>query len=142
MSQSQEHLLEKINTFLKQKDTAALATHGNEIRVSPVKYYMDVNHNIFIHSNGGDKFNNIEKNHNVCLLVSTEFEEDLNKIKGVQVFGHCEVGENGSPLFAEAERFCPWELFDNNSTIIKVTPDYMVYKDGINEDGSKQVWRS
>ncbi|MFP4698014.1 MAG: pyridoxamine 5'-phosphate oxidase family protein [Eubacteriales bacterium] len=139
MSQSQEHLHEKIHTFLRQKDTGALATTGVEMRVSPVKYYVDERSNIYIHSDGGKKFDNIQKNHNVCLLISTEFSEDLNKIKGIQVFGHCEVGENGSSLYEEAERFCPWN-HDNDTTVIKITPDHIVYKDGITEDGSKQVW--
>ena len=140
MSQSKHHLEEKINRFLKEKDTGAFATHGNDIRVSPVKYFVDEKNNIYIHSNGGSKFSNLERKSEACLLISTEFGDDLNRVKGVQIFGHCEIGENGSPLYEEADRYCPWN-YDLDSAVIKLTPDQIVYKDGITEDGSKQVLR-
>lgn len=139
MSQTQEHLREKIGTFLKQKDTAALATHGVQLRVSPVKYFIDDRLNIYIHSEGGAKFDNLEKNNEVSVLVSTEYATDLNKIKGIQVFGHCEIGENGSSLYEEAERYCPWN-HDLDTAVIKITPERIIFKDGITEDGSKQTW--
>ena len=139
MSQSKEQLRNKILSFLKEKDSGALATEGIDLRVSPVKYYIDEKMNIYIHSAGGEKFKNLEKVNKVCMLICTDFINNFDKIKGVQIFGYCEIGENGSSLYEEAERYCPWN-HETDMAVIKLIPDRIIYKDGISEDGSKQTY--
>ncbi|PRX29790.1 pyridoxamine 5'-phosphate oxidase [Orenia metallireducens] len=136
-------LKETIINFLKKKDTGALATSGIETRVSPVKYFLGEGLDIYIHSNGGSKFKNLEKNKEVCLLVSTEFYGDYETIKGVQIFGQAEIGQEGSNLHHEAEQYCPFEhMGDEGGYIIKINAKKAIYKDAVDGSGEKSIWKA
>ena len=110
---SARELEDAIAEFLLAHDTGYLGTVGDDVpRVSPVRYFADEDFNVYIHSKGGSKFANLAKNTNACLLVCTEFIDDLTKIRGVQVFGDAEVGNSGDPQFEMAEELCPWDHDD------------------------------
>lgn len=84
---SAEELKILISEFLKEHKSGSLATCMNNIpRSSPVQYFIGEDMNIYILSAGGEKFNAIKSNPNVCLLVNTDYI-DYRQIKGVQIFG-------------------------------------------------------
>ena len=69
---AQQQLFQEILDFAQSKDTGALGTMGPAgLRVSPVKYFVDDELNLYIQSKGGSKFTNLAANDQVCLLVST-----------------------------------------------------------------------
>ena len=54
---TQTQLKEAILTFAQGRDTGYLGTVGPDgVRVSPVRYFMDNDLNVYIHSKGGTKF--------------------------------------------------------------------------------------
>ncbi|WP_051412202.1 pyridoxamine 5'-phosphate oxidase family protein [Halonatronum saccharophilum] len=138
---SEQDLKMDIIDFLKAKDTGALATSGRDTRVSPVRYFLGEGMDIYIHSDGGSKFDNLEVNNQVCFLASTEFYGDYQTIKGVQIFGNAEIGDLNSTLYKEGEKHCPFEHGEEVDKIIKITPKEIVYKDGVDGDGEKHRWR-
>jgi uncharacterized protein len=141
---SPAELKNKITSFLSEHIDGALATCMNNIpRSSPVQYFMGDDMNIYILSAGGDKFNAIEQNPNVCLLVNTEYIA-YRKIKGVQIFGKATTSMQDSSLKDEARKFAPdLYLFDkekNNLNVIKIVPKEIVYLDSLREgDRTKQI---
>lgn len=136
-------LKQKIKSFLNEHSLASLATCGNNMpRCSPVQYFTGSEMNIYVMSCGGDKFNNIQDNPNVCLLVNTEYL-DYKKIKGVQVFGRAHTSLKHSELIDEAKEFAPHkqllEIQKDYINIIKIVPDEIVYLDALNGDRTKQI---
>ncbi|WP_018249029.1 pyridoxamine 5'-phosphate oxidase family protein [Orenia marismortui] len=137
-----EEVKQKVIEFLKKKDTGALATSGADTRVSPVKYFLGEDLDIYIHSDGGSKFDNLRQNKDVCLLVSTEFYGDYKTIKGVQVFGQAEIAKSDSSLYQEAEKYCPFNHMSGEGYIIKITADRAVYKNSVDGNGEKNIWKA
>src|SRR5690606_28649325 len=89
-------LKEAILAFAQGRDTGYLGTVGPDgVRVSPVRYFMDNDLNVYIHSKGGNKFINLESNPNACLLVATPFQDDFYQVQGVQLFGPARIAEPG-----------------------------------------------
>jgi uncharacterized protein len=137
-------LIMRIRSFLSEHLDGALATCMNNIpRSSPVQYYLGEDLNLYILSAGGDKFNAIESNPNVCLLVNTEYIT-YRRIKGVQIFGKATTSNQDSDLFSEAKGFAPDPyLIDreqNNLKVIKIVPDEIVYLDALRKaDRTKQI---
>ncbi len=77
---SQVELQNAILEFARERDTGYLGTSGpSGVHVSPVKYFVDPELNIYIHSRGGTKFDNVAVNQRVCLLISTPFADDFHQ---------------------------------------------------------------
>lgn len=142
---SAEELKILISEFLKEHKDGSLATCMNNIpRSSPVQYFVGDNMNIFILSAGGEKFNAIATNPNVCLLVNTEYI-NYRQIKGVQIFGTATTSLMDSDLFHEAkEQYSDQYVMDNERdlNVIKIVPEEVVYLDSLGDgDRTKQVLR-
>jgi len=141
---SPNELKQKIIGFLREHKEGSLATCMNNIpRSSPVQYFLGDDLNIYIQSAGGEKFNAIRQNPNVCLLVNTEYI-NYRKIKGVQIFGTATTSLDDERLFAEALRHCPepWLMNSegNKLNIIKIVPTEIVYLDSLQDgDRTKQI---
>lgn len=133
--------------FLKEHKSASLATCMNDIpRSSPVQYFMGEDMNIYILSAGGEKFNAIQQNPNVCMLVHTEYI-NYRQIKGVQVFGRAVTSVEKPTLFEEAKDFCPdVYLMDQERDrikVIKIIPNEIVYLDSLEHgERTKQILRN
>ena len=141
---SLDELKSNITNFLKEHKAGALATCINNIpRSSPVQYFLGESLNIYILSAGGDKFNSIAENPNVCLLVNTEYI-NYRKIKGVQIFGKAVTSLHDSSLLEEAKKYAhdPY-LIENekdNLKAIKIVPYEIVYLDSLESgDRTKQI---
>lgn len=122
-----EHIIE----FLKEHREASLATCLNNIaRSSPVQYFLGEDMDIYIFSAGGEKFRAIAENHNVCLLVNTEYI-NYRRIKGVQIFGKARTSDEDKFLMDEAQIYTPdpylFESKRSDLKIIKIVPEEVVY---------------
>ena len=126
--------------FAQTRDAGALGTTGPAgLRVSPVKYFIDDELNIYVQSRGGSKFANLEENDHACLLVATEFRDDYHQIEGVQFFGRADVLKPLSTEHAEATKLCPWP-HDAKARLIKIRCDRAVYVDRLSHENLKQEW--
>ncbi len=136
---TQTQLREAILDFAQKRDTGYLGTTGPDgVRVSPVRYFVDNDLNVYIHSKGGQKFTNLQYNPQVCLLVSTPFHDNFHKVQGVQLFGTAQIAEPGSQLYATAEELCPWQHPDD-TRLIYIRVERAVYVDRVT-DQIKQEW--
>lgn len=141
---SGEELREHIEGFMMEHRSASLATCKDNIpRSSPVQYFMGKDLNVFITSAGGEKFDAIAKNPNVCLLVNTEYI-NYRRIKGVQVFGKAVTSMEDPELFTESKVYCPEPCYMEHEKdrlkIIKIIPEKIVYLDSLEDgDRTKQV---
>ena len=132
-----------ITDFLKERSQGSLATCVDQVpRSSPVRYYLGNNMNIYILSAGGEKFNAIEQNPRVCLLVNTDYV-DFRQIKGVQIFGRAITSLQEPHLFNEAQQQCKmleerkYQL--HGLMVIKVLPEEIVYLNSLGDgDRTKQ----
>lgn len=133
-----------IINFLREHIDGSLATCMNNIpRSSPVQYFLGKDMDLYILSAGGEKFNAIAQNPNVCLLVNTEYI-DYRKIKGVQIFGTAATSMQNKDLYTEAKGFAPdpylMDREKNRLHVIKIVPSEIVYLDSLHEgDRTKQV---
>lgn len=142
---SAEELKIMISEFLKEHKDGSLATCMNNIpRSSPVQYFVGDNMNIFILSAGGEKFNAIGENPNVCLLVNTDYI-NYREIKGVQIFGTATTSLKEPMLYSEAKEQNPMEYVMDNERdlkVIKIVPEEVVYLDSLGDrDRTKQILR-
>ncbi|NLM13118.1 MAG: pyridoxamine 5'-phosphate oxidase family protein [Epulopiscium sp.] len=141
---SSEELRECIEDFMLEHRSASLATCKDNIpRSSPVQYFMGKDLSVFIVSAGGEKFDAIRTNPNVCLLVNTEYI-NYRKIKGVQVFGKATTNIEVPEIFEEAKAYCPepflMEHEGNRLKVIKIIPQKIVYLDSLEDgDRTKQI---
>lgn len=142
---SAEELKILISEFLKEHKDGSLATCINNIpRSSPVQYFVGDNMNIYILSAGGEKFNAIAENSNVCLLVNTDYINH-REIKGVQIFGTATTSLKDSMLYSEAKEQHPTQYVMDNERelkVIKIVPEEVVYLDSLGDgDRTKQILR-
>lgn len=142
---SAEELKVMISEFLKEHKDGSLATCMNNIpRSSPVQYFVGDNMNIYILSAGGEKFNAIAQNPNVCLLVNTDYI-NYRQIKGVQIFGTATTSLMDNILYNEAKEYYPDQYIMDNERelkVIKIVPEEIVYLDSLGDgDRTKQVLR-
>lgn len=141
---SPQALREDITRFLMEHKDAALGTCLDlKPRTSPVQYFLGEELEIYILSAGGEKFEAIKANPNVCLLVNTEFIT-YRRIKGVQIFGRATTSQEDHHLLEEAMRYSPMESSMNidqeQLKAIKIIPEEIVYLDAIESgDRTKQV---
>ncbi|ABR49251.1 pyridoxamine 5'-phosphate oxidase-related, FMN-binding [Alkaliphilus metalliredigens QYMF] len=139
-------LRDHIIGFLKENKDGALGTCMNNVpRTSPVQYFLGEELDLYILSAGGDKFNAIKDNPNVCLLVNTDYL-DHRKIKGIQVFGKATTSLHEKSLQQEAMKFVPNpHLMDQrikDLNVIKIVPEEIVYLDALETgDRTKQILR-
>ena len=137
---TQVELQKAIFEFAQGRDTGYLGTCGSGgVHVSPVKFFIDRELNIYIHSRGGTKFDNLAVDDQVCLLVSTPFADDFHEIKGVRLFGKAKVAEPNSQLYEMAEELCPWE-HSEDVRLIHVQVTGAVYVDRLHGRDIKQRW--
>ncbi|TYQ18112.1 UNVERIFIED_CONTAM: putative pyridoxamine 5'-phosphate oxidase family protein [Acetivibrio alkalicellulosi] len=141
---SSEELKGHVLDFLSEHKEGALATCMNNIpRSSPVQYFLGKETDIFILSAGGEKFEAISQNPNVCLLVHTDYL-DYRRIKGVQIFGRAVTSLQDKNIVSEAKQ-CMSDAYilDKDSDklkVIKIIPSEVVYLDSIKVgDRTKQV---
>ena len=140
-------LRENITEFLQEHMDGSLATVRNNIpRSSPVRYFIGDDMEIYILSAGGEKFNAIKENPNVCLLVNSNYL-DHRKIKGVQVFGKAVTSVDDRDLYHEAIGYAPdpflMEREQSHLQVIKIVPDEVVYLDAIKEgQRTKQILKA
>ena len=143
---SHGELKREILDFLNEHKSASLATCMNNIpRSSPVQYFIGNGMDIYILSAGGEKFDAIEGNNNVCLLVNTEYLT-YKKIKGVQVFGKASTSISNEQLIDEAMKYCSDSYllkYERDLVkVIKIVPDQIVYLDALGGDRTKQILRN
>lgn len=137
-------LKEHIMVFLKEHKEGSLATCLNGMpRSSPVQYFVDDNMDLYILSAGGEKFNAIHQNPNVCLLVNTNYIT-YKRIKGVQIFGKATTSIEDPGLFEEAKRHYPEAYMMDHERhhlkVIKIIPHKIVYLDSTEDgDRTKQI---
>lgn len=137
---TQLQLRNAILDFAQGRDTGYLGTSGpGGVHVSPVRYFMDQDLNVYIHSRGGTKFENLATNEQACLLVSSPFQDDFHEIKGVQLFGKAEVIDPDSQLYKKAEILCPWEHPDDVKLICLKTTE-AVFVNRLSGEDIKQKW--
>jgi hypothetical protein len=96
---SREELEKEIIDYLGKKQPCTLATCGNDgwPRVSVVDYVND-GLTIYIFSEGGDKFKNLEENNRVGIGIGTGSK--AMKTRGINIGGIAEVYDDESPEFA------------------------------------------
>lgn len=136
----QQELEEEIHRFIQKQDTGALGTRGPAgLRVSPVRYFIDSERNLYIQSDGGSKFTNIEADNTVCMLISSPFDGDSRRIRGVQLFGQAEVLEPDNPRYAALIELSPWPAH-KRSKLIRLHCKHAVYVDRIGYKDLKQEW--
>ncbi len=85
-------LLAEIEKFIMAHNTCALATGcGDFIRCTPIEYnYYD--RKFWLFSEGGMKFNALEKNKNVCLAIYDGYD-GFGQLGGMQISGTAELVE-------------------------------------------------
>lgn len=143
---SSNELKNQIIEFLRDRSQGSLATCVGDVpRSSPVRYFLGREMNIYILSAGGEKFNAIDRNPNVCLLVNTDYV-DFRQIKGVQVFGKAVTSLREPNLFEEARQQCreldTVEHEKRDLMVIKVIPQEVIYLDSLGDgDRTKQILR-
>lgn len=133
--------------FLQEHMDGSLATVKNGMpRCSPVRYFIGDDMEVYILSAGGEKFNAIKENPNVCLLVNSEYL-DHRRIKGVQVFGKATTSLSEPDLYHEAIGYAPdpflMEREKSQLRVIKVVPEEVVYLDALKDgDRTKQTLKT
>lgn len=138
---SQRELREAILSFAEKHDTAALGTTGPAgVRVSPVKYFLADDLNVYIPSRGGSKFDNLAVNSQVCLLVAEPFQDNCEQIKGIQLFGTAQVFSEETEEYTIATNLCPWD-YPSKAKLIRVFLERGVYVDRLKGEDIKQEWR-
>lgn len=137
---SGKELEHEIIDYLGKKHPCSLATCGQDgvPRIS-VMDYMNAGLIIYIMSEGGDKFKNIEENNKVAVGIGTS-AKTIMSVRGVNIWGVADVFTDDTPEFAKGlELFSPF-LQDIEKTIgepvkmpkgkmrlIRVTPTKITY---------------
>jgi hypothetical protein len=138
---SKEKLEKAVIDYLEKKHPCSLATCGKDgnPRISVVDY-MNEGLIIYILSEGGQKFQNIQENKNVAIGIGTSTRTSLS-VRGLNLWGTTEVFDDTAKEFAHAlELFKPiiesmvegmegkpLEIPKGAIHLIRVTPTKMVY---------------
>jgi len=98
---SREELEKEIIDYLSKKQPCSLATCGKDgaPRISVVDYVND-GMNIYILSEGGDKFKNLKENNRVAVGIGTGSK--ALKTRGINIWGTADVFADGDPEFEDA----------------------------------------
>jgi len=138
---SKEQLEKEIIDYLGKKHPCSLATCGKDgvPRISVVDYMND-GLTIYILSEGGQKFRNLQENKHVAIGIGTSAKTSLS-VRGVNISGIAEIFDDSTQEFAHAlELFKPiiatmvedaggkpLEIPKGAIHLIRVTPAKMVY---------------
>ncbi|UTB32453.1 MAG: pyridoxamine 5'-phosphate oxidase family protein [Methanobacterium sp. ERen5] len=81
-----EKLLVMVEEFISSHNTCCLATcHDGTVRSTPIEYNYR-NKNLYLLSEGGEKFSNLLLNNNVSVSIYDSFE-GMNSLAGMQITG-------------------------------------------------------
>ncbi len=128
-----EVLLQRMERYIKENDTCALATaYNGNVRCTPIEYVYHEG-NFYIFTEGGEKFANLEHNKNVSLAIFDKFQ-GFHKLHSVQVFGIAEIIDRKTDKYSEIaavkglkpERL---EAMNHILHLIKIRPTEMNYID-------------
>lgn len=85
-----ERLSATVDEFIKSHNTCCLATcHGGNVRSTPIEYNY-LNENLYILSEGGEKFSNLLVNENVSVSIYDSFK-GMNSLAGMQITGNAVI---------------------------------------------------
>ena len=136
---TREELEKEIIDYLGKKQPCTLATCGKDgwPRVSVVDYVND-GLTIYIFSEGGDKFKNLNENDRVGIGIGTGSR--AMKTRGINIWGKAEVFDDESPEFAKGLEIISPIIQDMQKAaggsftipkgilrLIRITPVRMVY---------------
>lgn len=95
---NKDELKKVVEHFLSEHKTCALATANAEnVRNTPIEYsYIDGK--LYMFSEGGIKFANLEKNKQVCVAVFDSYNSFAD-LAGVQISGEAEIIDMLSPTY-------------------------------------------
>ena len=148
---SKEELEKEITDYLSKKHPCSLATCGKDgvPRISVVDYIND-GLTIYILSEGGEKFKNIQENNKVAIGIGTSARTSLS-VRGVNIWGIAEVFTDDTPEFAYTIKLfdpiiksmakamdSPVEIPKGILRAIRVTPTKIVYHH--NNNGIKNAY--
>ena len=137
---SREALEKEIIDYLSKKHPCSLATCGKDCvpRTSVVDYVND-GLTLYIFSEGGGKFKNIEENNRVSIGIGTS-TQTIRSVRGVNIAGIADVFTEGTegftyamqlfrPLFEDFEQQIggPVTFPPGMMRVIRVTPTQMLY---------------
>jgi len=138
---SKDELEKEIIDYLGKKHPCSLATCGKDgiPRISVVDYMTD-GLTIYILSEGGQKFQNIQGNNNVIIGIGTSTRTSLS-VRGVNIWGTAEIFDDTTKEFAHVLKLFkpiiesmiegmgdkPLEIPKGAIHLIRVTPTKMVY---------------
>ena len=137
---SKEELEKEIIDYLSKKHPCSLATCGKDgkPRISVVDYKND-GLTIYIMSEGGTKFENIEENNNVAIGIGTS-TQTMRSVRGANITGTAEIFTDDTPEFAKGLKLFKPFLDDIQSLtgkppqlppgvmrVIRVNPTRIVY---------------
>ncbi len=93
-----------VEEFLSSHNTCTLATgHSNRVRSTPIEYnYKDGN--IYLLSEGGEKFANLLLNENVSVAVYEDYTS-MNKLAGMQITGKASLVEEEGEEYSSILKF-------------------------------------
>ncbi len=148
---SKGELEKEITDYLSKKHPCSLATCGKDgvPRISVVDYIND-GITIYILSEGGEKFKNIQENNKVAIGIGTSARTSLS-VRGINIWGIAEVFTDDTPEFAYTIKLFdpiiksmakamdgPVEIPKGIVRAIRVTPTKMVYHH--NSNGIKNAY--
>lgn len=85
-----ERLSATVDEFIKTHNTCCLATcHSGNVRSTPIEYNY-LNGNLYLLSEGGEKFSNLLVNENVSVSIYDSFK-GINSLAGMQITGNAVI---------------------------------------------------
>lgn len=121
-----EKLKKYIDEFIRKHNTCSLSTGYKErIRSTPIEYIY-LNNNIYMLTEGGEKFANILLNNNVSISIFDSYE-GMNKLGGMQITGIAEIIQIGCDEYKNVLRgkridYEKIKLLPVALNLIKITP--------------------
>jgi len=130
----------RIDSFIRDHNTGALATASEEfVRCTPIEYNF-VNGYIYLFSEGGMKFKALKDNKKIGFYIFEPFE-GFNKVKGLQITGRAEMIEPFCDEYLQVMEYkhIPLEAMKklpNFLNLIKILPDsYDLLDSDLTKDG-------
>jgi nitroimidazol reductase NimA-like FMN-containing flavoprotein (pyridoxamine 5'-phosphate oxidase superfamily) len=144
----------EIIDYLSKKHPCVLATCGNDgMPRASVVDFMNDGLTIYILSEGGMKFTNIQENNNVSIGIGTS-TKTLRSIRGVNIWGTAEIFADDTPEFSKALELykpilddleklkgSPVQMPPGIMRLIRVTPTKMVYHH-YNKSIGNAIWEA
>ncbi len=97
----EDELIKSIEEFLKSHNTCTLATcHSERVRSTPIEYTYSKG-NVYLISEGGEKFANLLLNDEVSISVYEDYT-NMNDLKGMQISGKAAILDASSEEYDNA----------------------------------------